>query len=132
MHHIVVIIIVKVQVLIGRPLLHLPDGKQPHPQPTTNPRPTTVPPSHLPSLLSVVSDSQHHHRISGIFKGYLFMGKPRENPHHVQRATGMGNSGGGDDGGESCWSWPTKVNLALQRRTPSWDSVSLLSSSRDL
>jgi hypothetical protein len=52
--------------------------------------------------LSVVSDSQHHHRISGIFKWYLFRGKLRENPHHMRRATGMGNGGGGDDGGGSC------------------------------
>jgi hypothetical protein len=39
----------------------------------------------------------HHHRISGIFKRYLFRGKPRENPHHMRgRATGTGNGGGGD------------------------------------
>ena len=69
---------------------------------TTDPPPTTVPPSHLPSPSSIVSDSQHHHRISGIFKRYLFRGKPRENPHHMRRATGTGDGGGGDDGGDSC------------------------------
>ena len=53
------------------------------------------------------------------------------NPYHMWRATGMGNSGGGNDGGGSCWSWPTKVNLAPRRCTPSWDSASLLSSSWD-
>jgi len=37
----------------------------------------------------------HHHRISGIFKRYLFRGNPRENSHHMGRATGMGNGGGG-------------------------------------
>ena len=36
----------------------------------------------------------HHHRISGIFKRYLFRGKPRETPHHMRWATGMGNGGG--------------------------------------
>ena len=101
-HYDVGIVIVQVQVLVGCPLLHLPDGKQPHPQPTTDPPPTTVPPSHLPSPMSIVSDSQHHHRISGIFKRYLFREKLRENPHHMRWATGMGNGGGGDDGGDSC------------------------------
>ena len=43
----------------------------------------------------------------------------------------MSNGGGGDDGGGSCWARPTKVNLAPRRRIPSWDSASLLSSSRD-
>ncbi len=38
----------------------------------------------------------HHHRISGIFKRYLFRRKPRENPHHTRRATETGNAGGGD------------------------------------
>jgi hypothetical protein len=80
-----------------------PTGRQATP-PTTppTPSPTTVPASHLPSPSSIVSDSQHHHRISGIFKRYLFRGKPRENPHHMRRATGTGDGGGGDDGGDSC------------------------------
>ena len=44
---IVVVIIVLVQVLVGCPLLHLPDGKQPHPRhhrPPSNHRPPIPPP----------------------------------------------------------------------------------------
>ena len=37
----------------------------------------------------------HHHRISSIFKRYLFRGKPRETAHHMRRTTGTGNGGGG-------------------------------------
>ena len=46
-HHVVVVVVVQVQVLVGRPLLHLPDGKQPHPrhhQPPSNHRPPIPPP----------------------------------------------------------------------------------------
>ena len=38
----------------------------------------------------------HHHSFSSIFKRYLFRGKPREIQHHLWRATGTGNGGGGD------------------------------------
>ena len=107
-----------------------------HHHPSPSPRWSPPPPptgrqATPPTTSSVISDSQHHHRISGIFKRYLFRGKPRENPHHMWRATGMGNGGGSNDGGDSCWSRPTKVNLAPRRRTPTWDSASLLSSSGD-
>ena len=48
----------------------------------------------------------------------------------MRRTKGVSDGGGGDDGGDSCWSRPAKVNLALRRHTPSWDSAFLSSSSR--
>jgi len=50
----------------------------------------------------------------------------------MRRATGTGDGGGGNNGGDSCRSQPAKVNLAPRRRTPSWDSASLLLSLRSV
>jgi len=50
----------------------------------------------------------------------------------MRRATGTGDRGVGDDGGDSCRSRPAKANLAPWRRTPSWDLASLSSSSRSV
>ena len=62
--------------------------------PPTNHRPPILPP------LPVVSDSQHHHSFSSIFKWYLFREKPRENQHHLRRATGTGDTAAAETGGD--------------------------------
>ena len=70
--------------------------------PPSNHRPPIPPPLPIVRCLQQPTPPQNQWYLQAV----PFKGKTERNPHHMRRATGMGNSGGGDDGGDSCWVAP--------------------------
>ena len=62
--------------------------------------PPLSPPSPLPSLLSIVSDSQSHRSVTGICNWYLIRGTRKKTVINMRRAVATATGGGGgNDGG---------------------------------